>query len=62
MSFLIALLNQWTGPRRWLPESEVPSVLLGPVEAIAPALTPAFSDLKRRAQENAPQPEPASAP
>ena len=62
LSFLIALLNQWTGPRMWLPESEVPSVLLGPVEAIAPTLTPAFSDLKRRAQENAPQPEPASAP
>ena len=62
MSFLIAMLNQWAGPRRWLPESEVPSVLLGPVEAIAPALTPAFSDLKRRAQENAPQPEPATVP
>ena len=62
MSFLIAMLNQWTGPRTWLPASEVPSVLLGPVEAIAPALTPAFSDLKRRAQENAPQPEPANVP
>ena len=62
MSFLIAMLNQWTGPRTWLPASEVPSVLLGPVEALAPALTPAFSDLKRRVQENAPQPEPANVP
>jgi len=62
LSFLIAMLNQWAGPRTWLPESEVPSMLLGPVEAIAPALTPAFSDLKRRAQENAPQSEPEGAP
>ena len=62
LSFLIALLNQWAGPRTWLPESEVPSVLLGPVEAIAPALTPAFGDLKRRAQQNAPEPASASAP
>jgi len=62
LSFLIALLNEWVGPRTWLPQSDVPSVLLSPMESLAPALTPAFGDLKRRAQENALPPESASAP
>ncbi|MDG1673814.1 MAG: CvpA family protein [Flavobacteriales bacterium] len=42
LSFVMLLLNQTVGPREWLPESEPASVLVGPVEAIAPAITPAL--------------------
>ena len=52
LSFGVMLLNQWMGPRAWVPHSEQPSVMLGPVEALAPALMPAFSDLERRARES----------
>ena len=40
------LLNQTVGPRAWLPESEPASVLIGPVEALAPAITPALNRLE----------------
>ena len=52
LSFGVMLLNQWMGPRAWVPDSAQPSVMLGPVEALAPALMPAFSDLERRARES----------
>ena len=45
LSFVMLLLNQTVGPRAWLPESEPASVLIGPVEALAPAITPALNRL-----------------
>ena len=62
LSFGVMLLNQWMGPRTWVPASEHSSVLLDPVEALAPALMPAFSDLERRARENALPPGSEDAP
>jgi len=46
LSFVMLLLNQVVGPRAWMPESEPSSVLVGPVEAIAPAITPALQRLE----------------
>ena len=46
LSFVMLLLNQTLGPRAWLPESEPASVLIGPVEALAPAITPALNRLE----------------
>lgn len=46
LSFVMLLLNQTVGPRAWLPESEPASVLIGPVEALAPAITPALNRLE----------------
>ena len=46
LSFVMLLLNQVVGPRAWLPESEPSSMLVGPVEAIAPAITPALQRLE----------------
>ena len=62
LSFVLAMLNQWLGHRAWLPKGEQPSVLLGPVESIAPALTPAFSQFERQVQQNAHPPETEVAP
>ncbi|MAA97074.1 MAG: colicin V production protein [Stappia sp.] len=62
LSFGVMLLNQWMGPRAWVPHSEQPSVMLGPVEALAPALMPAFSDLERRARESGLPPATEDAP
>lgn len=45
LSFVMLLLNQTVGPREWLPQSEPASVLVGPVEWIAPAITPALDRL-----------------
>ena len=45
LSFVMLLLNQTVGPRAWLPESDPASVLVGPVEALAPAITPALERL-----------------
>ena len=62
LSFAVMLLNQWFGAQAWVPKSEHPSVLLGPVEAVAPALMPAFSDLERQARESGLPPAPAAVP
>lgn len=62
LSFLVMLLNQTLGHRTWLPSSETPSVLLGPMEGLAPALAPSISDLGRQARENALAPETPDAP
>ena len=35
LSFLMMMLNQTLGHRAWLPNSETPSVLLGPLEGLA---------------------------
>ena len=54
--------QQTLGHRTWLPSSETPSVLLGPMEGLAPALAPSISDLGRQARENALAPETPDAP
>lgn len=62
LSFLMLLLNQIVGTRAWVPQHEMPSLLLGPIEAIAPTLTPnvqpfmdtvSVSDLESQVLRNA---------
>lgn len=48
LSFVMMMLNQTVGPRAWLPQSERESVLAGPVESLAPALTPALNHMDAR--------------
>ena len=62
LSFLMMLLNQTLGHRAWLPNSETPSVLLGPLEGLAPALAPAITELGRQARETVPAPATPNAP
>ena len=40
LSFVILLVNSMTGSRSWIPNRSGESVLLGPVEAVAPMLAP----------------------
>ena len=40
LSFVILLVTSVTGSRSWIPNRSGESVLLGPVEAVAPMLAP----------------------
>ena len=51
LSFLLMMAHQIMGSRSWLPPSEPPSVLLGPVESLAPLLAPTFGSIKDAAQD-----------
>jgi membrane protein required for colicin V production len=62
LSFGMMLLNHVWGPRAWVPEAETPSVLLGPVETIAPVLTPVLNDLERPTLESGHSPDVPAAP
>ena len=62
LSFLMMLLNQTLGHRAWLPNSETPSVLLRPLEGLAPALAPAITEFGRQARETVPAPATPNAP
>lgn len=51
LSFLLMMAHQIMGSRSWLPESEQPSVLLAPVESLAPWLSPSFGGMRDAVQD-----------